>query len=40
MILQQTDSAKKNLPYRNILILRKSKNETVKDQSTALVSTI
>jgi len=29
---QRIGSAKKNLPYHNILILHKSKKQTVKDQ--------
>jgi len=33
---QRTGSAKKNLPYHNILILQKSKNLTVKDQLKAI----
>jgi len=30
---QQNGSAKRFLPYHNVLILHKSKNQTVKDQS-------
>jgi len=33
MAKQRNGSAKKNLPYHNALILQKSKNLTVKDQS-------
>ena len=37
MAEQRIGSAKKNLTYYNILILQKSKNQTVKDQSTSAI---
>jgi len=40
MAKQRNGSAKKNLPYHNALILQKSKNLTVKDQSKGVSRTL